>query len=89
MGHLPQSQLREGLEKAKQQITIGGRYAHYKDTSKTYVVRDIAILEATEEPCVIYEAEYDEKITFVRPVREWLDEIGKDDAKMPRFKLLG
>lgn len=47
MGHLPQSQLREGLEKAKQQITIGGRYAHYKDTSKTYVV---AILPFSKRP---------------------------------------
>lgn len=81
--HLTQAQLAERLEKAKTQVTIGERYMHYKQHS--YIVRDIALREEDNEPCVIYQAEYGERITFIRPVTNWLEYVEVDDRKVPRF----
>ena len=72
----------------KEKITIGGRYCHYKDPSHTYTVSDIAILESTEDPVVIYKAEYGNNITFVRPVDEWLETVEKDGKQVLRFTLI-
>jgi len=86
--HLTQAELGSLLKEAKEQITIGSQYVHYKDTTKTYIVRDVAILEATNQPVVVYQAEYGARITFVRPVKEWLEEVENNDQKVPRFKSL-
>lgn len=78
--------LKSKVEKAKQQVKVGGRYAHFKNPVHTYIVRDIAILESTQEPVVIYRAEYGDNITFVRPVDEWLEVVEKDGQQVPRFR---
>ncbi len=85
MEHVPQAELQNRIELAKNEVAIGGRYCHYKDSSKTYVIKDIAILEVSEQPCVIYQAEYGEMITFVRPLEEWIEEVAWQDQTVPRF----
>lgn len=87
MNHLDQRELQKNLDKAVAQIKIGADYIHYKDSSKTYIVRDVAILEATNEPVVIYQAQYGEKIIFVRPLAEWLELINNNGFTMSRFRL--
>ncbi len=80
--------LKNKVEKAKQQIKIGGRYVHFKNSEKIYVVRDIAILESTEEVVVTYQAEYGDRLTFVRPASSWLEKVNKDGEQVPRFTLV-
>lgn len=74
---LSQNQLSEEVKKAKQKIVIGGRYVHYKDPSKIYTVLLLAISEKDNQLVVIYQAEYDNKITFVHPFSQCLEEIEK------------
>lgn len=86
MGQLSETKLKAKLLAAKEKIAIDGRYCHYKDPSHTYTVSDIAILESTEDPVVIYKAEYGNNITFVRPADEWLEVVEKDSKQVLRFK---
>ena len=69
------NELAEELAVLKDQIEVGSSYCHYKDTSKSYTVRGLVVIEATEEPGVLYQANYGPRLTFVRPASEWLSEV--------------
>jgi hypothetical protein len=80
---LSQAQLTQRVAAAKAKIKVGARYMHYKQLS--YIVVTIALLEATNEPCVVYQAEYDTHITFVRPVASWIEQVEWQGKVVPRF----
>lgn len=83
--HLSQNELSELLESAKQKVEIGSLYRHYKSEHMTYRVKDIVVQEADNAPCVIYQAQYGNKISFSRPVKVWLEKVGHDGRMVPRF----
>lgn len=87
MNHIPQKKLSEQIESAKQKVRVGGLYSHYKSDDKLYSVLMVAILEANDELCVIYQAQYDEKLTFVRPLSSWLEPANRNGKRVPRFTL--
>ena len=68
-----QKSLDQKIKEAAGHVEIGARYMHYKQQS--YKVLDIALLEETNEPCVIYRAEYGLHVTFIRPLRNWIEEL--------------
>lgn len=72
---------------AAQQVRVGGVYVHYKSPDMCYKVTGLGITTDTDKVCVIYEALYGERITFVRPLNEWLDEIETPAGKVSRFTL--
>jgi hypothetical protein len=84
MSHITESELSQRLNKANQQIEIGARYRHSK-TGAIITVLDIALLEASEQPAVIYRHEEGAKLVWVRAVDVFmsLDEI--DGQKIPKF----
>lgn len=57
---------------------------HYKQL--TYKVIDIALREEDNEPCVIYQAEYGDNVTWIRPVANWIEKVEVDGKKVKRFK---
>lgn len=81
---LNQAQLAERLQTAKTKVTVGARYMHYKQHS--YTVLAIALREEDNEPCVVYRAEYGSRITFIRPVTSWLEQVEINGETLPRFK---
>ena len=81
-----QSQLSARLARAAQQVTVGARYLHYKQLS--YKVLALALREADNEPCVVYQAEYGARITFIRPVASWIEEVEVNSKKVRRFTKL-
>lgn len=81
---LTQEQLAERLEHAKTQVQIGGRYEHYKKFQ--YIVKDVALWEETNEPCVVYEAQYGARATFIRPVAAWNETVELNSKSVPRFR---
>jgi len=83
--HLSQDELTELLKKAQQEVSVGAKYRHYKSPELTYIVKDIVIQEVDEEPCVIYQAQYGNKITFSRPVNVWLEKVEFGGEAVPRF----
>ncbi len=83
--HKSQDELLKEIDDAKKLIKVNGIYSHYKSLDNHYRVVDIAILEATDEPCVIYKALYGNNITFVRAVSVWIQKVEFNDTVVPRF----
>jgi hypothetical protein len=80
------NELADDIASYKDKIVIPGTYVHYKDATKTYTVRKLVIIEATEEVGVEYQANYGPHLTFVRPIKEWLEDVTVDGITLPRFK---
>jgi hypothetical protein len=83
--HKPHDQLKQEITTAGQQIKIGGNYAHYKSADKVYRPLYFATLEANDELCVVYQAQYGDKLYFVRPVAEWLETVEWQGKRLKRF----
>ena len=83
-----QLQLSTRLAQAAQKVHVGGRYRHYKQPQATYKVIALGLREADNEPCIIYQAEYGDRITFIRPVVNWLEQVNIDGKKVNRFTLV-
>ncbi len=73
------------LEQIKQTIPVGSRYYHYKNPNRFYTVTGLGIIEATGEPAIIYQAEYDLKNTWIRPASVFLEEVEWEGKKVSRF----
>lgn len=78
-----QSQLSARLAKAAQQVTVGARYMHYKQLS--YKVLALALREEDNEPCVVYQAEYGDNVTWIRPAASWIEDLDINGKKVKRF----
>lgn len=88
MAHKTEAELREELARAAELVEVGAQYAHYKHPELPYLVTQIAVLEATDEPCVLYEAQAGAiaGITFVRPLSSFIESTEMEGLVLPRFK---
>lgn len=64
-----------------------GLYEHYK--GNRYQVLGVAIHSETLEELVVYKALYGEGLTWVRPLKMFLENVEVDGDTKPRFKYLG
>jgi hypothetical protein len=78
-----EEELSRRLIEAAQAVSVGARYKHYK--GKLYKVISLAILEATNEICVIYQAQYGKNLTFIRPLTDWLEKVEWQGKTLNRF----
>ena len=85
MAQKSQSALIDEIAEAKRQIKSGARYAHYKNPANHYIVTGFVIIESTDEIGVVYQADYGEKLSFVRPVKVWLEKVDWQGKSVPRF----
>jgi hypothetical protein len=81
----PEAELVRELQEAAEKIEIGTRYAHFRHPEQHYTVMDIIWDTTTEEPAVLYQAQYGSRLTFSRPVRIWLETVEVDGKTIPRF----
>ncbi|HEY8998713.1 MAG TPA: DUF1653 domain-containing protein [Candidatus Saccharimonadales bacterium] len=80
---LTQEQLAARVDETEKLVTVGAQYKHYK--GGLYTVLHVALLEATNEPCVVYRAEYGSHTIFIRPLDDWCAQIEVDGKAVPRF----
>jgi len=80
---LPEAVLGKRLGEAAQQVQVGAVYMHYK--GKRYQVTGLAIQEADDQVCVIYQALYGQQLTFTRPLSNWIQTVEQDGKQAPRF----
>jgi len=86
MAHLPLEELVKKLADAGREVSVGACYVHYKDPSKEYLVKSLALLEATDEVAVIYEAQYNTpRVSFIRPLTSFCGTVEVDGKVVPRF----
>ncbi len=86
--HKKQLELKAELEQAQSQIEVGAKYRHYKAANKIYTVLNLAFQEEDNELCVIYRAEYEEHLIFIRPLASWVMTVEWDGETVPRFTKL-
>jgi hypothetical protein len=81
-----QTELIAEIDKAKQEVKIGGSYIHYKHSDQFYTVLRVGFIEETEKVCVIYEAHYGEKLVWVRSLEDFLAKVKLEDgSEVDRF----
>ena len=83
--HKEEIVLSKEIEAASSQLTVGAKYRHYKSRDKIYKVIGLGFLEAHDEICVIYQAQYGKKFTFLRPLTVWLEHVEWEGNSVPRF----
>jgi hypothetical protein len=83
--HKGQLELAKAIEDAKTKVTVGAEYWHHKRRDKIYKVVGLGFLEANDQLCVIYQAQYGEKLTFLRPLTIWLENVEWEGKIVPRF----
>ncbi len=86
--HQDEGRLSQQLEMAQAQIRVGARYRHYRQPDKIYVVIGIGILEASEEPAIIYQAEYGHRLVWIRSVIDFMSEVEVNGELYRRFELM-
>jgi hypothetical protein len=77
--------LEDELNQAAKKVKVGGIYYHYKNPNNYYKVVGLGIQEATDKICVLYQAEYNKKLTFVRDLGSWLE---NPEFNVSRFSLV-
>ncbi|MDX2776005.1 DUF1653 domain-containing protein [Streptomyces caniscabiei] len=82
---ISQAELSRRLELASQQITVGGTYSHFKQPQAMYKVLHLAVNEADDVICVVYQAQYGDHLIFVRPLESWQQRIKRNDQTVDRF----
>ena len=86
MAHLTQEELARELAQAAALVEKNARYVHFKDQSREYIVRGFAIREDTQEACVIYEAQYEERIPFIRTLASFTETVEYNGQSVLRFQ---
>jgi len=86
--HIPSNILANELKKAAEKVKVGGFYYHYKKPGDAYKVLNLAITEWDDKVCVIYEAQYGDRIVFVRPLETWLDEVEWENKTVKHFTFI-
>jgi hypothetical protein len=81
----PEPELVQELQAAAKRVTVGSRYVHFRHPENKYTVLNIVWDTTTEEPSVVYRAEYGAGLTFCRPVRIWLESVEHEGKIIPRF----
>lgn len=83
--HKSHEQLEKELAEAAKFIKSGTTYRHYKNPEKLYKVILLATQEADDELAVVYQAQYGPGLYFVRPVKEWLEQVEWQGKTVSRF----
>lgn len=87
--HLPHDELNTQLTVAATLVTVGAIYRHYKYPDRKYKVIMLAVQEATEKICVIYQdVAHDNSPAFVRDLDSWLEIVEWKGEIVPRFTLI-
>lgn len=88
INHKPEAILAQDLRAAAHEVAVGELYYHYKHPELLYRVAGLAILEATDEVGVRYQAQYGERIEYVRALRGeegWLATVQWQGQTVLRF----
>jgi len=83
-------QLLKELKEAKTKIRGGEKYVHYKHIENIYKVLEVGFIESTEEVSIVYQAMFGDKVTWVRPINDFLAKVklpnGTEVARFSKVK---
>jgi hypothetical protein len=79
--------LNKKYEEALSKVKVGAKYKHFRDPVTEYTLKEVVMLEETEEAAVIYQPP-NWKIAWVRTVDNFLEEVEHEGEKKSRFTLV-
>jgi len=82
MAHQDQTELLKDLENLYQKVKLGDKYFHYKHPDQFYNIVALGFIEETEIPCVIYQFEYCDRITWVRPQNDFFAKVTLENGSV-------
>ena len=85
INHDSEIALDQELQTAAEQVPVGALYAHYKHPELIYIIGGHCMMEATDRPAVIYQAQYGKKITWARELGVFLETVEYEGKTVPRF----
>ncbi|HXR49969.1 MAG TPA: DUF1653 domain-containing protein [Verrucomicrobiae bacterium] len=83
MEKIPYDQLIDTLAAARIKVTPGTHWRHYKGNE--YLVKDIVLIEATNEVAVLYASLEQPAVAFVRPFTSWHEQVDIGGRLISRF----
>lgn len=83
--HISHEDLLELLNKATKHVEVGEIYTHYKNPSVEYRVVRLSITEVDDAVAVIYELVSNPQISFIRPLKSWLEYVLNDTYYVQKF----
>lgn len=86
MAHVTEDELLSRIADARSKINPAGTYVHYRHPELPYRILHIGLIEAREEPGVIYQRIDRPELIWVRPVQEWLETVEVDGKEVHRFR---
>lgn len=86
MPHKTQDELLKDLKRLEEKVKVGDKFSHFKHPDQFYTIVAVGFIEATEEPCITYQAEYGDKITWTRTESEFFSKATLEDgSSVDRF----
>jgi hypothetical protein len=85
MPNKSQEILEDELKNAEKHVKVGGVYYHFKNPKQLYKIISLGVLESSDIVCVVYQAEYNKKLIFVRSLENWLKQ---SEDNVARFTLV-
>jgi len=80
------NQLLEDLNNLRLRIEEGDKCCHYKHPDQFYQIVGVGFIEGNGQLCVIYQAEYGDKITWVRTESEFFAKVTSENgSEVDRF----
>lgn len=78
--------LSEELNNLKLRIDEGDECYHYKHPDQFYQIVGVGFIEGNGQPCIVYQAEYGDKFTWVRTEAEFFSKAKLEDGtEVDRF----
>jgi 8-oxo-dGTP pyrophosphatase MutT (NUDIX family) len=100
MAHLTSDELNYRISDHEKIVTPGDVYYHYKNPTHFYEIMSLCLIEASDEVGVLYKPLYDNvgerhafslpdnKILWLRPINNFLEEVEFEGEKVKRFTKL-
>ena len=82
MPHTKVSSLVRKIDQAKKKIKLGDRFFHYKHKNRYYNIVQIGFIENTEEVCIVYQAEFGDKLVWVRTLTDFMSKVNLEDGSI-------
>lgn len=77
--------LSKELNNLKLRIDEGDECYHYKHPDQLYQIVGVGFIERNGQPCVVYQAEYGDQLTWVRTDEEFFAKVDLDGTQVDRF----
>lgn len=78
--HKTQEELLKELEKLNSKVKVGDKFSHYKHPESFYKIVAVGLIESSETPCLVYQAEYGDKLIWVRTEDEFFAKVTLDNG---------